>query len=65
MDIQEVKNRYKDAYIEDFGDYEIVHVDKKELEWLIEQTEKYQKLEDAWKRQQAFGFMKRCSEIID
>lgn len=44
MDIKELKKRYEDAHIEDFGDYEIVHVDKKELDWLIEQAEEVEKL---------------------
>lgn len=44
MDIQEIKNRYKNAYIEDFGDYEIVHVDKKELDWFIAQAEQLERV---------------------
>jgi hypothetical protein len=43
MNIQEVKKRYTEAYIEDFGDFEIVHIDKKELDWLIQQAEAYEK----------------------
>lgn len=41
------------------------NISNEDVDWLIEQAKKYQKLEDAWKRQQSFGFMKRCSEIID
>ncbi|MFZ7945695.1 hypothetical protein [Neobacillus sp. 19] len=42
MDIQEVRKRYEGAYIEDYGDFEIVHVDKKELDWLIEEVQHLQ-----------------------
>lgn len=45
INIQEIKEHYKDAHVEDFGDYEIVSVDKKDLEWLIEQAEKKESLE--------------------
>jgi hypothetical protein len=49
MDIKDIKKRYEEAYIEDFGDYEIVHVDKNELDWLIEQAEKVKGLENVIK----------------
>lgn len=37
--IQELKNLYSGAFIEDFGGCEIVSVDKRDLDWLIEQAE--------------------------
>lgn len=41
-EIHEIKERYDTARIENFGDYEIVSVDKKDLDWLIETVEHYQ-----------------------
>jgi hypothetical protein len=50
----------------DFSEYETCHgIYTEDVKWLIEQAEKYQKLEDAWKRDQSFSFMKTCSEIIE
>jgi hypothetical protein len=43
MDIRAVRKRYESAYVEDFGDYEIVHVDKVELDCLITIIERYEK----------------------
>jgi hypothetical protein len=45
MNIQELKKSFEDAYIEDYGDYEIVHVGKEDLDWLIEQAEKIERYE--------------------
>lgn len=44
MDIQDIKKRYEGAYIEDYGDYEIVHIDKRDLDWLIEEVTKLNSL---------------------
>jgi hypothetical protein len=38
MNVQEIKKRFEEAYVEDFGDYEIVHIDKKDIEWLLTQV---------------------------
>ena len=46
---KELKEGYEEAYIEDFGDYEIVSVDKKDLDWLIKQAEKIERYEKALK----------------
>lgn len=45
--LQVIKERFDDnAYIEDFGDYEFASIDKRDLEWLIEQAEKVEELRE-------------------
>ncbi|MEP9408608.1 hypothetical protein ABKP09_20015 [Peribacillus frigoritolerans] len=49
--VNEMKTRYNDsAYIDDFGDYQIVSVDKRDSDWLIEQAEMAEELREENKR---------------
>jgi Zn-finger nucleic acid-binding protein len=58
MNIDEIKKRYENAYLEVFGDYDIVHVDKKELDWLIDQAEQLEQFKNQFEQ-----FQKRYEEF--
>jgi regulator of replication initiation timing len=40
--LDQIKKRISNAYIEDLGDYELVHIEKSDLDWLVEEVEHIQ-----------------------
>lgn len=69
--VNEIKEYYTEIYVDDYGDYETITIDKKDYDTLIDNAEKFQRISDAWLENinnmdyETVQFLRVCKEVIE